>query len=93
MVGGEQAVADPGDDRHGDGVADGAVAGGVADGLADSVQRGPVVREALEAFALARGEPPDSHQRRVAVRVAGTCGVRLELVVAADHGLAGKGGG
>jgi hypothetical protein len=86
-VGGEQAPADPGDDRHGDGVADGAVAGGVGDWPTVGVQRGPVVGEALEAFALARGEPPDGDRRRIAA----TAGLPRNVAVRAGCNLAVRG--
>src|SRR6266508_6578969 len=88
LVDGEQAPADPGDDGHGDGVADGAVAGGVGDGPTPGVQRGPVVGEALEAFALPWGEPPDAHPHPLVAEAGAVaaCGLGWRLVMVAGRG-------
>jgi len=62
LVGSDQALSDPGDDRDGDGIADHAVAGGVGDRPVVGVNGSPVIGEALEAFAFAGGEPTHRHQ-------------------------------
>ena len=55
------ALADPAHDGDGHAVAEGLVAGAIGGGLATPWDERVIVREALEAFALPRGEATDLH--------------------------------